>query len=189
MFSKFALVAAATTIFAGLASATPVTANCTPAPLAILGQSGSGIETCTVSISGAFTINTVFLTSFFDGLYDPKKTLGSIDFSQNIGGLTGLTQSATQAEGGAIITLGPTACLGTCLATVAAGINNAGFTVTDSFVSTPGGNASANVGASFNKTIILDYTAVTTGTPEPASFAMIGAGLLALGFAARRRRA
>jgi len=53
-----------------------------------------------------------------------------------------------------------------------------------------GANGTTGTVQTLSNTLQVIYTYDTTsGTPEPASFAMIGGGLLALGFAARRRRA
>lgn len=182
--SKFMMIAMATIVFSGLAMAVPVsgttTATCVPIVLVLTGQSGSGTESCTASFNPTFIgITSVTGTSFFDGLYDGKLAGGVINFSMTLPGTTSPTpvigtqiQDAAKVLAGFSVTSG-LAAYGTA------------FTVFDAYT----GNTSAVVGASFNKTININYTYDTNQAPEPASFAMIGGGLLALGAFARRRRA
>jgi hypothetical protein len=185
-FTKFTTVAMATVVCAGLASATPIatstTAVCTPAPSVVAtGQQGTAQETCTVSYqTGAIVITGITGVAFFDGLYDPKQPVGTgtINFSMS----TPLFGMATGTQNGGP-QIGPVTLTPTNLAGFQAAYASA-FIVTDGYT----GNNSAVQGASFNKTFTVSYT-YDNAVPEPASFAMIGGGLLALAAFARRRRA
>lgn len=181
-FTKFTTVAMATVICAGLASATPIatstTAVCTPKPGVFLGQSNTGTESCTVTYqAGAIVVTGISAVAYFDGLYDPIQPNGgsSIQFSMTTPGFG--TATGSQSGGGPI--QGPIA-----LAPVNLALYTPMFTVTDSYT----GSSNGVVGASFNKTFTVSYT-YDNAVPEPASFAMIGGGLLALAAFARRRRA
>ena len=158
-----------------MAQAAVINATCAPAPLVISGRTGSGTENCTVNYQASVTVSAVTLNTAVSLLEDP--------FLQ--GPFTGtyiMQGPGTLATSGTATTAGPTAntssaCNAACIASVQSGT----FSIADSFT----GNAGV-VGASFNKQVIITYTVNQSNTPEPASFGLIGAGLIGLCFLRRK---
>ena len=158
-------------LFLGLGSmahAAVITANCTPAPLTINGQSGNGTENCTVAYSNV-TVTSITFQSFVSLLESPKNP-GPFTGTYILQGPGTMNSSGTASTAG-VVTQTTTACDTTCLNQLATGA----FSIADSYVGNPG-----VVAASFDKTITITYTQNTAGTPEPASFGLIGVGLMSL---------
>jgi hypothetical protein len=196
VLSKFMLIAAATTILAGVASATTVTLSCTPNPNAFAYNNGTGglqtsNEVCTgtgaipnlVSISYQFNYsvdtawNTLDVPSGGVAAWSLTTTaLGSNNVNQS--GTVDEINSGTGNQFGASVDC-------TADAACAAALQGGGFNVVDGINSTGAAGALASV--TVNKQLKVTFTQSTTSTPEPASFAMIGAGLLAVGVAMRKR--
>ena len=185
--SKFTMLAMATILFASIASATPVNAVCTPNPATYGPGSTGGTETCTMAaLPVGATLTGVRFGYSLDAQWDFLNTTGgAATLSFTLFGSTVGSSNLTEAAGTGVLVPSGTAfaCNATCTAAVT---NGTTFLVQDVVVNT--GTAAALQGTTFSKAFGFDYTQ-PTGTPEPASFAMIGAGLLALGAFARRRSA
>ena len=180
--SKFTMIAMATILFAGLASASTVTAVCVPNPATWTVASGGGTEACAIVVAlpvgAVVTAGSQRFSYSVDMQWDLLNTAGGAanwSFTGNNGGGVLASNPPSILEGGPGVLVVGGACP-TCATMWASGA----FVITDAFAQSAG-PAGALQGATFSKAFSFDYT-VPQGTPEPASFAMIGGGLLALGF-------
>jgi hypothetical protein len=197
-FVQFLTIALSAVVFASLAGATTVNLNCSPNPNVFsYNNTTGGLQTSPETCNGIGSIANIVSISYqfnysvdtaWNTLDVPSGGVAAWSLSTTALGTHNVNQSGTVTETtsgtgnqfGAAVDCTSDA---TCKAALMAG----GFTVTDGINST--GAAGALASTTINKQMLVTYTVSTTATPEPASYAMIGVGLLAVGFLTRRLKA
>ncbi len=170
-------------------SAATITATCTTNPVVFAGGNGGPVTVNCASFSslglgGTVTLNSGSLTYVGDMVLDssinpPTADTVNITFTPNQGFTSGTVTVSNAA--GQFTKTNNSPQFGFS-ATVVAG---SGVSVSVTSVGT-GGSLTAPGGSS-NGSVFLTYT-YTTATPEPTTVSMLGIGLLALGFSARKFR-
>jgi hypothetical protein len=169
--------------FAGLASATLIS------PCAVLmlpNSSGNTGSTCSATPDAGFTISslTITITDDYTGYQSGSPVVsysGTLNQSTNVFQTTPLTLCSVTTSG---TPPSSNPCLNN-LGTVT-GLNLAGYTVN---ITNGGDTLAGGVVTGASEVMTLSYTesAITVGTPEPATISLMGGALLALGFLGRRR--
>lgn len=193
-FSRFWMVALATILFTGLAGAVPIALECQEFPVTFAdGFGGPTTVTCAApaGVPAGAIPNSVTLSFSADYQFGTGAVnTVNVTFVPSTAGMPGgsawTLPSTTLTVSGGSSSGSP---LPTAVATLnAAGLASAfanGFNVAISSTVIAGAVATSSGAAS----VVYDFTPQTTDIPEPATLAMMGGGLLAVGLVARRRRA
>ena len=155
-----------------------MTQNCSVT--ALLGQSNAGTVACPGfgALPSGATFNFINMTYAVDFTYNSFDTLTpnltyNIDSPGTALDVTAVALSLSNR--GNIVTVGPLSPS-----------DPAYFGAFNSAISYTGGIGIT--GATFDIRYVVDYTPEQTGVPEPSTVALMGAGLVAVATAARRRR-
>ncbi len=192
VLSRVWTVTLVTVLFAGLAGAATIGFNCSPFPTAFANGNGGPTDVgcaAPVGVPAGSILNSVTVNFLADYQFGSASNMVDVTFVPSTAGMPG--GSAWTPPSMTLTVIGgnssPSPLPSGSSSLNAAGIAYAfanGFNVAISSSVVSGQVATSSGSAA----VVYNYTA-PTGVPEPATFAIVGGGLMALGLIARRRRA